>query len=246
MATQLNRRWFAVASAPGTGDISVGAAQSGYATLGAANDGQTFDGVTFLDGTAWEVCNGCTYTHGTTTLTRGTREDSSTGSALTLSSSTTVMLSVSASKMTLLEQQLDRAYTYVRGNGTTTQTLTAGANTKIAAVLASVVNNPKSWWDTTNKQFLPTRAGNYLINASAQIATGNSTLQCSIFKNGASVGSGAYGTSASSQVAVVNTIVSFNGTTDYADLRVYTDGASIVVGGGGFTNNFFIATYLGA
>ena len=103
MATQLNRRWFAVASAPGTGNIAVGSAQSGYATLGAANDGQTFDGVTFLDGAAWEICNGCVYTHGTTTLTRGTREDSSTGGALTLGASTTVMLSVSASQITLLD-----------------------------------------------------------------------------------------------------------------------------------------------
>ena len=96
MASHLNRRWFAVASAPGTGDIAVGSAQAGYAGLGAANDGQVYDGVTFLDGSAWEVRNGCTYTHGTTTLSRGTLEDSSTGSALSLSASATVMLSVSA------------------------------------------------------------------------------------------------------------------------------------------------------
>jgi hypothetical protein len=206
----------------------------------------TFDGVTFLDGSAWEVRNGCTYTHGTTTLTRGTLEESSTGSAISLSSSTTVMLSVSAGTLTLLAQQLDRSYTYIRGDGTTTQTLSAGANTKISAVLGAVVSNPKSWWDTTNKQFLPTRAGLYLISAGSQIDSGNSTLQCSIFKNGASVGSGDYGTAASSQVATVIALVSFNGTTDYADLRVYTDGSGITVGGGGFTNNYFIATYLGS
>lgn len=246
MGTSLNRRWFNVASAPGSGDIAVSTALTGYLGLGSAQNGLTFDGVTFLDGSAWEVRNGCTYTHGTTTLSRGTLEESSTGSAISLSSSTTVMLSVSAGTLTLLSQQLDRSYTYVRGDGTTTQTLTAGANTKIAAVLASVVDNSKSWWDTTNKQFLPTRAGLYLVSAGAQIDSGNSTLQCSIFKNGASVGSGAYGASASSQVAVVNTVVNFNGSTDYADLRVYTDGSGISVGGGGFTNNYFIATYLGA
>lgn len=103
MGAQLNRRWFNVASAPGTGNVAVGPATSGYATLGAANDGQTFDGVTFIDGTAWEVRNGCVYTHGTTTLTRGTLEDSSTGSAINLSSSTTVMLSVGADTMAMLE-----------------------------------------------------------------------------------------------------------------------------------------------
>lgn len=96
MGTPLNRRWFNVASAPGSGDVACGSALTGYLGLGAAQDGMTFDGVTFLDGSAWEVRNGCTYTHGTTTLTRGTLEESSTGSAISLSSSTTVMLSVSA------------------------------------------------------------------------------------------------------------------------------------------------------
>lgn len=96
MGTSLNRRWFNVASAPGAGDVAVSAALTGYLGLGSAQDGMTFDGVTFLDGSAWEVRNGCTYTHGTTTLSRGTLEESSTGSAISLSSSTTVMLSVSA------------------------------------------------------------------------------------------------------------------------------------------------------
>ena len=97
MATSLNRRWFNVASAPGAGDVACGSALTGYLGLGAAQDGMSFNGVTFLDvAGAWEVRNGCTYTHGTTTLSRGTLEESSTGSAISLSSSTTVMLSVSA------------------------------------------------------------------------------------------------------------------------------------------------------
>lgn len=96
MGTSLNRRWFNVASAPGTGNVAVGSALAGYLGLGASQDGMTFDGVTFLDGSAWEVRNGCVYTHGTTTLTRGTLEESSTSSAISLSASTTVMLSVSA------------------------------------------------------------------------------------------------------------------------------------------------------
>lgn len=99
MPTPLNRRWFGVLGTPGTGAITVGTAQSGYATLGAANDGQTFDGVTILDGTAWEVRNGCTYTHSGTSLSRGTLEDSSTGSAISLTSAATVMLSVGADSL---------------------------------------------------------------------------------------------------------------------------------------------------
>ena len=103
MGTSLNRRWFNVASAPGTGDVAVGSAVAGHLGLGAAHDGLSFDGVTYLDGSAFEIRNGCTYTHGTTTLSRGTLEESSTGSAISLSSSTTVMLSVSAGTMTMLD-----------------------------------------------------------------------------------------------------------------------------------------------
>lgn len=103
MGTSLNRRWFNVASAPGSGDVACGSALAGFLGLGAAQNGQTFDGVTFIDGSAWEVRNGCTYTHGTTTLSRGTLEESSTGSAISLSASTTVMLSVSAETMNLLD-----------------------------------------------------------------------------------------------------------------------------------------------
>lgn len=103
MGTSLNRRWFNVASAPGTGDVAVGSALAGYLGLGAAQDGMTFDGVTFLDGSAWEVRNGCVYTHGTTTLSRGTLEESSTGSAISLSASATAMLSVSAGTMAMLD-----------------------------------------------------------------------------------------------------------------------------------------------
>lgn len=103
MGTSLNRRWFNVASAPGSGDIACGSALAGYLNLGAAHNGMTFNGVTFLDGSAWEVRNGCVYTHATATLTRGTLEESSAGSAISLSSSTTVMLSLSASTLTLLD-----------------------------------------------------------------------------------------------------------------------------------------------
>lgn len=123
MGTSLNRRWFNVASAPGAGDVAVSAALTGYLGLGSAQDGMTFDGVTFLDGSAWEVRNGCTYTHGTTTLSRGTLEESSTGSAIGLSASTTVMLSVSADAIRRFESA---ALSHVAGADAST-TMTVGA-----------------------------------------------------------------------------------------------------------------------
>ncbi len=104
MTDFINRALFSVASAPGTGNISVGAAVSGpYRTLGAAHDGKTFD-IAITDGNAWEVRTGCTYTHGTTTLTRGTLEDSSTGSAISLSASAQVMVTAVSSRETFVER----------------------------------------------------------------------------------------------------------------------------------------------
>lgn len=104
MTDFVNRALFGVASAPGTGNIAVGAAVSGpYRTLGAAQDGMTFD-VAITDGNAWEVRTGCVYTHGTTTLTRGTLEDSSTGSAISLSASAQVMVTSVSSRESFVER----------------------------------------------------------------------------------------------------------------------------------------------
>lgn len=104
MTDFVNRALFGVASAPGTGNISVGAAVAGpYRTLGAAQDGMTFD-VAITDGNAWEVRTGCVYTHGTTTLTRGTLEDSSTGSAISLSASAQVMVTSVSSRESFVER----------------------------------------------------------------------------------------------------------------------------------------------
>lgn len=104
MTDFVNRALFGVASAPGTGNIAVGAAVAGpYRTLGAAQDGMTFD-VAITDGNAWEVRTGCVYTHGTTTLTRGTLEDSSTGSAISLSASAQVMVTSVSSRESFVER----------------------------------------------------------------------------------------------------------------------------------------------
>lgn len=98
--TQLNRAYFTISNTPGAaGDLTVSSAVTGpYRTLGAAQDGLTFD-VSIVDGAAWEVRTDCLYTHGTTTLGRGTLEDSSTGSAITLSSSAVVLVAHTAGRI---------------------------------------------------------------------------------------------------------------------------------------------------
>lgn len=94
--THINRLKCAVSGTPGTGTITVGAAASGFRGFEAADNGKTFSCL-FLDGTAWEVATGCTYTHSGTTLTRGTREASSTGSAISLTSAASVSVIAPAS-----------------------------------------------------------------------------------------------------------------------------------------------------
>ena len=161
MGISLNRRWFNVASAPGTGNIAVGSALAGYLGLGASQDGMTFDGVTFLDGTSWEVCNGCVYTHGTTTLTRGTREESSTGSAISLSASTTVMLSVAASQINALERLLKFGAARAKGSGTNQTLSSLSTFTRVTCLTTEY--DEAGFWNNTNKVYRPTTAGRYLI-----------------------------------------------------------------------------------
>ncbi len=79
----------------GTGTVTVGSVESGYQGFAAGDDGKYFD-VVIEDGTAWEVARECLYTHSGTTLTRGTLEASSTGSAISLSGSAKVYVTRTA------------------------------------------------------------------------------------------------------------------------------------------------------
>lgn len=132
MTDFVNRAYFAVASAPGAGNIAVGAAVTGpYRALGAAQDGMTFD-VAITDGNAWEVRSGCVYTHGTTTLTRGTLEDSSTGSAISLSASAKVMVTATSARESFVERlmhgtQPGGRLTLTSGTPVTTSDVTGAA-----------------------------------------------------------------------------------------------------------------------
>ena len=85
-----NRVYFTLSNTPGTsGNFACSAAVSGYRSFGAADNGKSFD-VFVTDGTAWEVRTDCVYTHSTATLTRGTLEESSTGSAIDLTAAAKV------------------------------------------------------------------------------------------------------------------------------------------------------------
>lgn len=101
-----NRLVATISNSPGTsGALTISAAQSGYRSFVAGDDGLTFD-VSIVDGTAWEVRTGCTYTHSGTSLSRGTLEDSSTGSAINLTSAAVVTATPSAGLFNALERAL--------------------------------------------------------------------------------------------------------------------------------------------
>lgn len=103
--THINRLRCSITNTPGlAGNVVVGAATSAARrTFTATEDGKSFE-PTFEDGNAWEVRTGCVYTHATSTLTRGTLVDSSTGSAIALTSAAVVTLGATAKQMTDLEQ----------------------------------------------------------------------------------------------------------------------------------------------
>jgi hypothetical protein len=92
----INRIKQAITGTPGTGTVTLGAAAAGFKALGASQNAQTFS-VLFSEGSAWEIATGCTYTHSGTTLTRGTLEDSSTGSRISLTSAAVARVILPAS-----------------------------------------------------------------------------------------------------------------------------------------------------
>ncbi|TXH08476.1 MAG: hypothetical protein E6R04_10640, partial [Spirochaetes bacterium] len=93
-----NRVQMTVSGTPGTGTITLGSATSGYQSLGDAFGADATIDILSVDGTAWEVARGCAYTHSGTTVSRGTLEASSTGSAISLSSAAIVSVIVSAER----------------------------------------------------------------------------------------------------------------------------------------------------
>jgi hypothetical protein len=108
--------------------------------------------------------------------------------------------------------------------GTTTQTLTNGANTKI--ILNNELFDTANCFDsTTNYRFTPNVAGYYQINGSTSLVNGVATQLSitAIFKNGSIY---TYGTSSPVYSTIqnfitVSNLVYLNGSTDYVELYVY-------------------------
>lgn len=227
-ATHRNRLVTAISNAPGAaGALTIASAAAGYRTFGAADNGLEFD-VSIVDGTAWEICTGCVYTHAGTSLSRGTLEDSSTGSAIALSSAAVVTVTLVAG----LGQQFTTAAVYnaatiLGNNSTQSTTCPSGSVTKVG--LGFVSSNPHGWWNTGNERFLPTVAGYYFLRTYVQLSQANTTAQeftAFIRKNGSAspefCAAGVFLPNVNASPALsASDLIYLNGTSDYLELFMY-------------------------
>ena len=239
-----------VSGTPGTGTITLGAAVTGAQSFSAAYGANATVDVFITDGAAWEVARNCTYTHSGTTLTRGTLEASSTGSALSLTSAAVVRVALPAEVANALDRQISKGCVIVTADGSTTQSIAATTFTKVSTVLTTVLQDQKSWWDTSNKRFTPQRAGLYSVSGGVSIAIvdANATVIVLLYKNGAEnrMLFRGYSSDANSTNQVSGTaLVELNGSTDYIELYCYHSSAAAksteAIAGRTFFNAHFVA-----
>ena len=96
MSLHRNRVQMTVTGAPGTGTITLNAATSGYQSFSSAYGADATVDILITETTSWEVARNCTYTNSGTTVTRGTLEASSTGSAVSFTSAAIVSVIATA------------------------------------------------------------------------------------------------------------------------------------------------------
>lgn len=250
--TRKNFAYFSISNTPGTsGNLTVSTAVDAlHVTLGSGDDGGVFSCRIFEAGVGSEIRTGCTYTHGTTTLTRGTLESSTTGSALNFTSAAKVQVVASAADYTGLDQQLARGIVIVRNDGSKTLSLAASTFTKLTPI-NSEEYDPNGWWDNANQRFQPTRAGRYLIVAGSQITFSSTSLVSYMIvarKNGSDfahlargwiLGAGNVGVSGSC-------VTNLNGSSDYIEPFGWQNDTESRATVAGAERQYFMAIYLGA
>ena len=94
-----NRVGAAVTGTPGTGTVTLAAAEPGYQSFATAYAANANIDILIEEGNAWEIARDCTYTNTGTTVTRGTLEASSTGSAVSFTSAAKVYVIESATRI---------------------------------------------------------------------------------------------------------------------------------------------------
>lgn len=157
-----------VASA-GLGTLTLGSAVADYLAFEAGDDGLTFTVTITETGVGQEVNTGCTYTHSGTTLTRGTLEKSTTGAAIAFSSAAIVSVVASAAWGNNVDRLLKYGAARAKGTGVGTNQVLSSTSTFTRITCLTEEYDEAGFWDNTNKIYVPTLAGRYLIVGQASI-----------------------------------------------------------------------------
>ena len=161
--TRKNLAYFSISNTPGTtGNLTVSTAVDAlHVTLGSGDDAGVFTCRIFEAAVGSEIRTGCTYTHGTTTLTRGTLESSTTGSALNFTSAAKVQIVSSAADYSQFDRLLDLGAARAKGTGTNQTLSSVSTFTRVTCLTEEF--DKSGYWDDTNKVYRPTLPGRYLI-----------------------------------------------------------------------------------
>lgn len=143
----LNRAYFTISNTPGgSGDLTVSTAVAGpYRTMAEAQDGIAYT-LSIVEGTTWEIRSNCVYTHSGTSLSRGTLEDSSTGSAITLTSAAKVMVVEDAAFMGRISAALQGGTPGGRLTGLS-NSIAGGTDATTSIYYTPYLSNVISLWD---------------------------------------------------------------------------------------------------
>jgi len=256
-ATHRNRLVTAISNTPGaSGALTIAAAASGYRTFGASDDGLSFD-VSIVDGTAWEIRTGCVYTHTGTSLSRGTLEDSSTGSAIALTSAAVVTVTLSAGMGHSLVKQINPGSVYANNDGTTIQSIANSTFTRLTAITTEVFDQ-LGWYNAAIQRFQPTRSGIYLVGMGAQVTLPIASIGASasvialIRKNGTDYAHLARGwvtqdaVDSAKNVGVSGScLVHLNGSSDYVEPFLWQNDTASRNTVAGAERQFFFASFWG-
>jgi hypothetical protein len=123
----------------------------------------------------------------------------------------------------------------VAGNGpafsvhsSVTQSITAAVSTKVAMGIELYDTNNN--FDTSNYRFTPTVAGFYQFSAGVNISNAGSAVFIGVFKNGIQSLISGYFTSVGTGTIPTSGLLYMNGTSDYAEVWVYSGSNNSVFG----------------
>ena len=166
MSTHANMVKMTVTGTPGTGTITLNAASSGYRSFATAYGANATVDILITEGTSWEVARNCTYTHSGTTVTRGTLESSSTGSAVSFTSAAVVSVVATADRGRVWDAA---ALEHVAGTDAAT---TMAVNTLYVV--------PMSAWATASRTYTLPATAAVGDRVGVLVSSGNTTYKLSI------------------------------------------------------------------